>query len=155
MGQLPYCFGSVYRPSLQKNDNNAKKINDLLKRLNFEYIFLLLKKKITCFLKSTSSSCLAYTTNFFFLLTCDPLCQNETLLCTLVKSLSFWCSIKVCILPLIMVVKTSKSDNSKQSYAQLTFGILTSMKWRNRLSMFGVYHCINCQLGQKSSKLHQ
>ncbi len=45
-------------------------------------------------------------------------------------------------------------DNPKWSYAHLTFGVLKSMKWRNRLSKFVVYHWINGQLGQKSLKLH-
>ena len=60
----------------------------------------------------------------------------------------------VYILPFTMVVKILKSDNPKQSYPYLTFGVLKSMKWRNWLSKFGVYHWVNCQLGPKSSKLH-
>ena len=40
----------------------------------------------------------------------------------------------VYILPFIMVVKMFKLDNPKRSYAHLTFGVLKSKKWRNRLS---------------------
>ena len=53
-----------------------------------------------------------------------------------------------------MVVKILKSDYAKRSYAHLTFEVLESMKWRNRLLKFGVYNWIICQLGQKSSNLH-
>ena len=56
--------------------------------------------------------------------------------------------------PIYMMVKILKSDNRTQSYAHMTFGVLKSMKWRNRLSKFWVYHWFNSQLGQKSSKLH-
>ncbi len=47
-----------------------------------------------------------------------------------------------------------KLDNPKGSYAHLTFGVLKSTKWRNRLSKFVVYHWINGHLSQKSLKLH-
>ncbi len=68
--------------------------------------------------------------------------------------LSFCYIIKIYILPLIMVIKILKLDNLELSYAYLIFGVLKSMKWRNWLSMFGVYHWVNCLLGHKSSKLH-
>ncbi len=86
---------------------------------------------------------------------CDPFCQNEILLCTWSK-LSSWYIIKVYIPPFIsiMVVEILKSDNPKRSYVHLTFGVLKSIEWRNWLLKFGVYHCVNCQLVQKSSKFH-
>ncbi len=52
------------------------------------------------------------------------------------------------------MVKILKSDNPKASYAHLTMWVLKTMKWRNRLSKFVVYHWVNGQLGQKSSKLY-
>ncbi len=66
-----------------------------------------------------------------------------------------WYIIKVDILPFIMVVKILKSDNPKWSYDHLTFEVLKSMKWRNKLSKFAVYHWVNWILNKKSSKLHQ
>ncbi len=47
-----------------------------------------------------------------------------------------------------MVVKILKSDNPKRSYANLTFEVLKSMKFRIRLSKFVVYHWVNSQLGK-------
>ncbi len=52
------------------------------------------------------------------------------------------------------MVKILKSDNPKESDAYLTIGVLKSLKWRNQLSKFAIYHWVNGQLGQKSSKLH-
>ncbi len=76
------------------------------------------------------------------------------LFCAHGQNLSSWYIIKVYILPFIMVRKVLKLNNANQSYGHLTFGVLKSMKQRNRLSKFGVYHWVNCQFGQKSSKLY-
>ena len=59
-----------------------------------------------------------------------------------------WYIIQVCILPFLMVVKILILDNPKQRCNHLTFGVLKGMKFRK------LYHRINYQLGQKSSKLH-
>ncbi len=48
------------------------------------------------------------------------------------------------------MVKILKSNSLKQNYAHLIFGVLKSMKLRNRLSKVGVCHCVNCQLSRKS-----
>ena len=78
-------------------------------------------------------------TNVDIIHICDAFCQNETLLCTWSK-LSSWYIIKVYILPFIMMVGILKSDNPKWSYDHVTFLILKSVKWRNWLSKFGIYH---------------
>ncbi len=48
------------------------------------------------------------------------------------------------------MAKFLKSDDPKGSHGHLAIGVLKSMKWRNLLSKFAVYHWVNSQLGQKS-----
>ncbi len=64
-----------------------------------------IKYKFTCTrFNFVLKSCFLWYGGCILFLICDPFCQNETLLCTWSK-LSFWCIIKVYILPFIMVVK--------------------------------------------------
>ena len=110
--------------------------------------------KFAAFLKKFAALIKPYWIEICTQKICDPWCQNETLLCTWWK-LSYWHIIsKVYIFPFMMIVKILKLYDPKGSYAHLTIGVLKRMKLRNRLSKFAVYHGVNGQLGQKSSKLH-
>ena len=82
-------------------------------------------------------------------------CQNETLLYTW-SQLNSWYIVKLYILPYVMVVKILKSDNHNQGSYYAFWPLGYWKVWNGEISFLSlwVYEWVNCQFGQKSSKLY-